>query len=68
MASAAKLATIRRPGIDPALKDFIDVCVVPMLVREYLSEIAAANLLAPGAALEVHSGSTAPRSASEGEG
>ena len=67
MATAAKLVTMRRQGIDPALKAFIDECVVPLLVREYLSQMAADKLLAPVAAPALHFGASAPASASEGE-
>jgi hypothetical protein len=36
---------LERAGIDPALKAFIDNCIVPALVREYLSEIEPQNCL-----------------------
>jgi hypothetical protein len=57
-----------RPAIKPELKEFIDECVVPLLVREYLAQMAADKSLASSAASAVHSGATAaPASASEGE-
>jgi hypothetical protein len=56
-----------RPAIKPELKEFIDECVVPLLVREYLAQMAADKLLAPVAATALHYGTSAPASASEGE-
>lgn len=67
MASTAKLETMRKPGIDPVLKSFIDECVVPLLVREYLSQMGADNSLASIAGPALHSPAIASASASEGE-
>jgi hypothetical protein len=67
MASTAKLAMVRAPQIDPTLKAFIDECVVPLMVRKFMSQVAADKPLAPIAAPEVDSNATAPASASEGE-
>jgi hypothetical protein len=38
MASAQKIVVIPDRGISAALKDFIDHCIVPALVRQYLKE------------------------------
>jgi hypothetical protein len=40
-------------GIDPRLRTFIDTCIVPILVRQFIAEIECKNELAdkgPGAA------------------
>lgn len=41
MASATKLATFAAPAIEPDLREFIDTCLVPMLVRDALKDLAA---------------------------
>jgi hypothetical protein len=48
MASTSKLATIPRPVIEPELKEFIDKCLVPILVREALAEFQQENDIASG--------------------
>lgn len=41
MASTSKVASMPSSVIEPELKEFIDQCLVPALVREYLKEYAA---------------------------
>lgn len=56
-----------QPAITPELKEFVDRCLVPILVRECLLEIERENSLALAAPPAQDSHSTATRSASGGE-
>jgi hypothetical protein len=47
MAKTSKLATMPGPAIEPELKEFIDKCLVPILVREALTELQQENHVAP---------------------
>ena len=47
MAAAPKLAMMPGPTIEPELKEFIDECLVPILVREALAELQQENHVAP---------------------
>lgn len=49
MASTSKLPTMLTPAMEPELKEFIDKCLVPLLVREALAEFQQANHIAPDA-------------------
>jgi hypothetical protein len=49
MASASKLATMPSPAIEPNLKEFIDKCLVPILIREALAEFQQENHVASDA-------------------
>lgn len=47
MAALPKLAMMPGPAIDPELKEFIDECLVPMLVRDALAELRNEIHIAP---------------------
>lgn len=47
MASAAKVVSVHRLKIEPELKQFVDECLVPLLVGDALKELAAEKSLAP---------------------
>ena len=47
MSSAAKVVSVRRSEIEPELKQFVDECLVPLLVGDALKELAAEKPLAP---------------------
>jgi hypothetical protein len=52
MASAAKFGTRRE--ISPEIKSWIDKCIVPLLVKEYLAEFESSKKIAPyGSAVAV---------------
>lgn len=53
-------------ALTPELRDFIDRCLVPILVRDCLAEIANENSLALSGPQARNSHSTARRSASGG--
>ena len=46
MASVSKLAMMPEPEIDPELKAWIDLVIVPALVKTYIREARAENYLA----------------------
>jgi hypothetical protein len=46
MATATKLVKMPSPRIDPALKEFIDEILVPILVRDALKELLSENQIA----------------------
>ena len=50
------------PVLTPGLKEFIDCCLVPILVREFLLEVETENSLALGAPPAQNSRPTAKRS------
>lgn len=52
-------------ALTPELRDFIDRCLVPILVRDCLAEIAEENSLARSLCSARNSGSPANRGASE---
>jgi hypothetical protein len=58
MASAAKLRIARCPAIEPELKQFLDECLIPMLVRDALRDLAAEKQVAPS----IHAVASLPRS------
>jgi hypothetical protein len=64
MASAAKLVEIK-PTIEPELREFLDSVLVPMLVRDAISDLAKENLLAFAPGAVAHSPATALCSAEE---
>jgi hypothetical protein len=47
MTSTSKPTTIPGPTIEPELREFIDKCLVPILVREALTEFQQENHVAP---------------------
>jgi hypothetical protein len=47
MASATKLIKMR-PAIEPELKQFLDECLIPMLVRDGLRDLSTENQVARG--------------------
>jgi hypothetical protein len=55
----------RRAELDPALKEFLDVVVIPALVKEYLLEHERENRLALVPEGVTHSG---PRDSASAEG
>ena len=46
MAAAAKIVRMPGPKIEPALKEFIDEILVPMLVRDALQKLSTENHIA----------------------
>ena len=64
MATAPKIVKIK-PAIEPEVKEFIDEVLVPMLVRDALSDFAAEKALASSARTVANSASTALRGAEE---
>lgn len=47
MANTAKVVSVRRSEIEPELKQFVDECLVPLLIGDALKELAAEKSLAP---------------------
>jgi hypothetical protein len=64
MASAAKLVEMK-PVIEPELKEFLDSVLIPMLVRDALSDLAKEKTLALERNVVAHSPAIALRSAEE---
>jgi hypothetical protein len=46
MATAIKFAPVKGKALTPELKAFIDLAIVPALVRAYLADAASENALA----------------------
>lgn len=63
MASVVKFE--KRPTLTPELREFIDGCLVPILVRDALAELAREKSIAEIPRSARHSAPTAQRSASE---
>lgn len=58
MASAPKFGTARHLAIEPELKQFLDECLIPMLVRDAVRDLAAEKQVAYG----IHAVASSPRS------
>lgn len=70
MASAAKIVKMREahkaaPDLEPELKEFIDECLVPLLVRDALKTIAQEKPVAQARSIVAHSTPSALHSAEE---